>query len=88
MKGYKLHWNQKPQHEPWSSMLMEFTRREPRLISYGLTTKDYCNQKGLQDTHLRERQCSHPEKTTKEKAAIFQNNYMKYLKTKVFLKLF
>jgi hypothetical protein len=55
-------------------MLMEFTRRNPRLISY-------CNQRGLGDTPGRERQCSHPEKTSKEKAAIFQNNYINYLKT-------
>lgn len=59
-KGYKLPWTQKPLQKPWSSTLMEFSRRNPRLISYGLTTKHYCNQQGLQETLWRERQYDHP----------------------------
>lgn len=65
---------------------MEFTSRNPRLISYGLTTKHCCNQLGLQKTLWRERQYNHQRETVEEKA-VFQNKYMKYLKTKVFYKL-
>lgn len=59
-------------------MLMEFTR-SPRLISYGLTTKHYCSQKGLQDKRLFEDKDNTitQEKMAEEKA-VFQNNYMKY----------
>lgn len=87
-KGSKLHRTQKPQQEAWSSMLMEFTRRNPRLISYGLDTKHHYNQQGLQDTLWRERQCNHPGENHRGKEGSISNNYMKYLKTKVFYKLF
>lgn len=66
---------------------MEFTGRNPRLISYGLTTKHYCNQQGLQETLWRERQYDHPGEKSRGIGDI-QNYYMKYLKTRVSYKLF